>query len=63
MNVQLPGFFRHETGQCLLVACGALWLFWQNEAPEFLLWIVGGLGALYILGEKVRTAIHPDPKP
>ena len=59
MNVGLPSFFKQETAQCLLLAVGALWLFWQNGAPMCVLWMVSGLGGLYILGEKVRASYHP----
>ena len=57
--IQLPGFFRQETGQGFLLVAGALYLFWTQGAPEYLLWLVAGIGGLYILGEKVRAIFHP----
>lgn len=56
----IPAFFGQETGQGFLVVGGALWAFWQGGAPPFLLYIVGGLGGLYIVGEKVRAIFRPE---
>ena len=47
--------------QGFLIAAGALWLFWKAEAPEFLLYLVAGLGGLYIVFEKVRATLRPKP--
>lgn len=58
MQVGLPGFFKQQTGQAFLVVAAALWLFWKEGAPEIVLWMVSGLGGLYILGEKVRSSFN-----
>lgn len=57
--IPVPGFFKQETGQGFLLVVGALWLFWQNGAPSELLWIVAGLGGIYLVFEKVRSIFHP----
>jgi hypothetical protein len=58
----VPAFFTQETGQGFLLACGAIWLFWREGAPAPVLYIVGALSALYIVGEKIRAIFHHEPK-
>ena len=57
----LFAFAQQESAQVFILSVASLWLFWTAEAPEFLLWIVGGLGAVFITLEKVRAAIRPKP--
>ena len=51
--------FRQESTQVFVVSVAALLGAWQLDAPDFLLWIIGGLGALLILTEKVRAMVRP----
>lgn len=60
MNLQLPGFFKQQSGQAFLMVVGALWMFWKAGAPDLLLWLVAGVGALFIVFEKIRAAVRGE---
>ena len=52
-------FAKQETAQVYVLTSAGLYVFWQAGAPEYLLYIMGGLSALYIVGEKVRSIFRP----
>ena len=51
--------FRQESTQVFVASVAALGTAWKIGMPDFLLWIIGGLGALLILTEKVRAMVRP----
>ncbi len=53
--MDLLKMFKQESAQMLVVACALLAWFWQKDAPDLVLIIVGSLAALFIVFEKVRA--------
>lgn len=54
-------FAKQESAQVFVLAVAALWIFWKADAPDQILWMVGGIGALFVVFEKVRSMRHPRP--
>jgi uncharacterized membrane protein len=63
VNIALPGFFKQQSSQGFLVTVGALWFFWKEGAATELLWMVTILGGVFIIFEKMRSAIAKEKSP
>ena len=50
---ELFKFVKQESGQCFLAAVGAMYIFWDQGAPEWLLRLVFWLAVAYVVGEKL----------
>jgi len=53
--MKIPNFFKQESAQAFLLTAGGLWLFWKEGAPDSLLYMVTGLGGVFIVAEKWRS--------
>ena len=60
MNVGLPGALTQESGQATLAGGSAFVWMWTQGADHYVLTLIAGLTAVFVIMEKVRSIFGKD---